>query len=143
METFPFSQPINLVEEGKWFLAVTSFEAKTSVFNITNETKSFSISTPRHWSPQDGENLINEPNKLLELRSENDIELNVKEVAKRGTRIEVENIGYNLAGFRRFKSDILSALRRVKYKDLEDMVYKLQLDYDEFIDILEVKYIAG
>ena len=34
METFSFSPPINLVEEGKWLIAVTSFEATNSVFNI-------------------------------------------------------------------------------------------------------------
>ena len=34
METFSFSPPINLVEEAKWLIAVTSFEATNSVFNI-------------------------------------------------------------------------------------------------------------
>ena len=37
METFSFNPPINLSEEGKWLLAVTSFEATNSVFNITSE----------------------------------------------------------------------------------------------------------
>ena len=37
METFSFNIPINLVEEGKCLLGVTSFEATNSVFNITNE----------------------------------------------------------------------------------------------------------
>ena len=40
METFFFSPPVYLVEEGKWLLAVTSFEATNSVFNITSENKS-------------------------------------------------------------------------------------------------------
>ena len=40
-ETFSFNPPINLVEEGKWLLAVTSFEVRNSVFNITSENKSF------------------------------------------------------------------------------------------------------
>ena len=31
MEMFSVSPPVNLVEEAKWFLAVTSFEATTSV----------------------------------------------------------------------------------------------------------------
>ena len=30
MQTFSFSPPINLFEEGKWLLAVTSFEATNS-----------------------------------------------------------------------------------------------------------------
>ena len=41
MGTFSFSPPINLFEEGKWLLAVTSFEAKYSVFKITDENKTF------------------------------------------------------------------------------------------------------
>ena len=61
-------------------------------------------------------------NKLLELKSENGIELRVKEVEKRGTRIEKESSGYNIASFDQFKSEALSELKRVKYRDLEDMV---------------------
>ena len=55
MQNFPFNPPTNLVEEGKWLLAVTSFEAANSVFNITNENNSFSISIPSHWNSEDGE----------------------------------------------------------------------------------------
>ena len=35
----------------------------------------------------------------------------------------------------------IKELKRVKYGDLEDMVYRLQLTFDEIIDILDVKYI--
>ena len=83
MQNFSFHPPINLVEEGKWFLAVTSFECKNSVFNITNENNSFSISIPVDWNSEDGEELINTLNKLLELKSENGMELHVEEVRKR------------------------------------------------------------
>ena len=55
MQTFSFNPPIKLVEEGKWLLAVTSFEATNSVFNITDENNSFSGSTPSYWTPEDGE----------------------------------------------------------------------------------------
>ena len=48
MQTFSFSPPINLVEEGKWLLAVSSFECTNSVFNINNENNSFSIIIPGH-----------------------------------------------------------------------------------------------
>ena len=41
METFPRSPPINLPQEGKWLLAVTSFEATNSVLNVTDENNSF------------------------------------------------------------------------------------------------------
>ena len=50
METFSIIPPINLVEERKWLLAVTSLEATNSLFNLTDENNFFSISTPRHWS---------------------------------------------------------------------------------------------
>ena len=32
MKTLPFNPPINPAEEGKWLLAVTSFEATNSFF---------------------------------------------------------------------------------------------------------------
>ena len=41
MQTFSFNPPINLVEEGKWLLTVSSFECINFVFNITNENNSF------------------------------------------------------------------------------------------------------
>ena len=65
--------------------------------------KRFSISTPGHWNSEDGDELIKKLIKLLELRSENDIELHIKESEKRSTRMEKEKSGYNLAGFDHFK----------------------------------------
>ena len=47
MQTFSFNPPINLPQE-EWMLAVTCFEATNSVFNITDENDSFSITTPGH-----------------------------------------------------------------------------------------------
>ena len=38
MQTFSFNPPINLVEEGKWLLGVSSLECTNSVFNITKKT---------------------------------------------------------------------------------------------------------
>ena len=124
-------------------MAVNSFEATNSIFNIIDENKSFSVSTPSHRNSEDGEELINKLNSLLDLRSENDIKLHVKEVGKRGTRTERENSGYNLAGFDHFKTDMLEGMKRIKYNDLEDMVYRMELSYDEIVDIVDVKYIAG
>ena len=37
MQTLSFNPSINLSEEGKWLLAVTSFECTNSVFNITDK----------------------------------------------------------------------------------------------------------
>ena len=49
LQTFSFNPPIILVGEGKWLLGVTSFECTNSVFNITHEKNSFSITIPGHW----------------------------------------------------------------------------------------------
>ena len=84
LQFFSFNPPRNLVEVGKWLLGVTSFESTNSVFNITNENSTFSITTPGHWKPESAENTIDELNKLLELRSGNDIELHVEQVRKKG-----------------------------------------------------------
>ena len=46
MKTFSTSPPINLSEEEKWLLAVTSFESTNSVFKITDENNILSITTP-------------------------------------------------------------------------------------------------
>ena len=73
-QTFPFNPPINLLEEGRWLLGVSSFECTNSVFIITNENKSFSIIVPGHYETESAEKTINELNKLLELRSQNGIE---------------------------------------------------------------------
>ena len=40
MQTFWFNPPINFSKEGKWLLAVTSFEATSSVVNKTDENNS-------------------------------------------------------------------------------------------------------
>ena len=37
METFSFSPPTNLVEGGKWLLAISSLETTNSVFHKTDE----------------------------------------------------------------------------------------------------------
>ena len=125
MEIFSFNPPINVVVEGKWLLAVTSFECTNSVFDITDENNRFSLSIPSYWNSEHSEELNDKLNKLLELKSENGIELHVKEVEKRGTRMEIENSAYNLACFDHFKKELLSELKRVKYRDLKDMVFRL------------------
>ena len=58
METFSFSPSIHLAEEDKWLLAVTSFEATDSVFNLTDKNNSFSITIPSYWNSEDGEELL-------------------------------------------------------------------------------------
>ena len=84
METFSFNPPINLVEEGKWLMAVSLFDCTNSVFNINNENDSFSIIIPGHYHNKFDEKIIDDLNNILELRS---LEPHVKEVRKRGTKI--------------------------------------------------------
>ena len=36
---------------------------------------------------------------------------------------------------------MLEEFKNVKYNDIEDLVYKMQLTYDEIIDIFDLKYI--
>ena len=69
MQTFSFNSPINLVEEGKWLMAVSLFDCTNSVYNITNENNSFSIFIPGHYQTEFAEKTIDELNKLLELKS--------------------------------------------------------------------------
>ena len=137
-QTFSFSPPINLIEEDKWLLAVSSFECTNSVFNITNENNSFSIIVPGHYETESAQNTIDELNKLLDLRSENDIELHTEQVRKKGLILIKD---YSLSSLDMFKNEILGELKKVKYNDLEDMVYRFQLTYNEIIDVLDLKYI--
>ena len=83
-QTFSFNPPINLVEQDKWLLTVSSFECTSSVFNITNENNSFSIIIPGHYQNESDEKTIDNLNKLLELKS---LELHVEGVKKRGKKI--------------------------------------------------------
>ena len=138
MQTFSFTPPLNLVEE-KWLLAVSSFECTNSVFNITNENNSFSIIIPGHYQNKSAEKNIDELNKLLELRS---FELHVEEVRKRGNTIKIGEIEYKLSDFDTKKIEIIEELRNVKYNDLEDLVYRMQLTYDEIVDVLDLNYIS-
>ena len=132
MQSFSFNPPINLIEEGKWLLGVTSFECTNSVFSITDENNSFSITIPGHCISKSAEKTIDELNKLLELRS---FELHVNEVIKRGKQIKREDDEYKLSDFDTQKREILEKIKKGKYNDLEDLVYRMQLTYDEIIDI--------
>ena len=83
MQIFSFSPPISLVE-GKWLLGVSAFECTFPVFIITDENKSFAITIPGHWQTESAEKTIDELNKLLELGSQNSIELQVEQAGKKG-----------------------------------------------------------
>ena len=138
-QTFSFNPPINLIEEDKWLLAVSSFECTNSVFNITHENNSFSIIIPGHWETEFAEKIIDEVNRLLEFRS---LYLHVNEVRKRGNIIKIGDIEYKLSDFDNQKYEIIEKLKNAKYKDIRNLVYRMQLTYDEIIDVLDLKYIS-
>ena len=89
---------------------MTSFECTNSVFNITNENNSFSITVPGHWE-FGSEKIIDELNKLLELRS---LELHVNEVRKRGSIIKIGDKEYKLSDFDTQKNEILEEFKKSK-----------------------------
>ena len=95
-QIFSFSPPINLLEEGKWLLGVSSLECTNSVFNITNENNSFSIIIPGHYQNKSDEKTIGDLNNLLELKS---LELHVEEVRKRGNKTKIGDNEYKLSDF--------------------------------------------
>ena len=107
-------------------------------FNITDDNNSFSITIPAHWEIEFAEKFIDEVNRLLELRS---LELHVIEVRKRGNKIKIGDIEYKLSDFDNQRNEIIEELKKAKYKDLRDLVYRMQLIYDEIIDVLDLKYI--
>ena len=139
MQTFSFNPSINLLEEGRCLLGVSSLECTNSVFNITNENNSFSIIIPGLYQNKSDEKMINDLNKLLELKS---LELYVDEVRKRGNKIKIGDKEYHLSDFDNQKHKILKELKKVKYNDLEELVYRMRLSYDEIMHILDLKYIA-
>ena len=96
MQAFSFNPPINLVQEDKWFIGVSSFECTNSVFNVTDENNSFSIIIPGHYLTEFAEKLINDLNKFLMTKS---LEFHVEEVQKRGNEIRIGDNEYKLSDF--------------------------------------------
>ena len=141
METFAISIPKSLIEEGKWLLAVTSFEATNFVFFITMENNSFSITIPGRWVSKSAEKTIDELNILLEFRSQDGIELHVKEIRRRGKQLETKDNKNKLSGSDTQKNQLLEETKNAKYSEIVDLAYRLQITYDEIIDFLDLKYI--
>ena len=80
------NRPKNISEEGKWLQTVTYFEATTSVVNITDKNNNVLKGTSRCWMIPNflPDRIFDKLKGKLELRSQNDIELHVKEVKKEG-----------------------------------------------------------
>ena len=63
---------------------MSSSECTNNTFIINKENNSFSITIPGHWNSKSAEKFIDKRNKLLELRSQNDVDLHVEQVRKKG-----------------------------------------------------------
>ena len=137
METFSFNPLIILVEEGKWLLGVTSFEATISVFHITDKNNSFSISLPGYWFSRGSVETVNRLLKLLGPKEQNDFDLHVKEVRRRESVIKIGDKGYEVSDFDSHKSE---KIKNVESNDLEQMVFRMELLYHELAVILHTKY---
>ena len=122
-------------------MTVTSFECTTFVFKIPNENNSFSVFVQGQYNSNAAEKAIDELNKLLELRSQNDIEKQVIEVRKRANQLRKGDNEYKLSVLDTQKKEILEEIKNVKYNGLEDLVYRMQLTYDETTGNLKLKYI--
>ena len=118
---------------------MSSLECTNSVITITDENNSFSIIIPGHFETEFAEKIIDEVNRLLDLRS---LDLHVNEVRKRGNIIKIGDKEYKLSDFDNQKYEILEELKNVRYNDLTNLVYRMQLTYDEIIDVLDSKYIS-
>ena len=140
MQTFSFSPSINLSEKGKWLLTVTSFEATNSVFNTIDENNSFSITIESHWSSSRFAETLNKLQKLLQLISKNDIKLHVEEARKRGNQIKIGDKENKLSDFDTRKKETILELKSTEYNDLEDMVFRMELTYNDIEKLLDVKY---
>ena len=140
METFSFSPPKIPSEEGKWLLRVTSFGALNSVFKMTDENNSFSITTPGQWSSGGVAETINKLQKFLEFRSQNDIKLHVGEVRKRGNQTEKGDKECDLSDLYTHKTEVIKEIRNLEINNLEDFVFRFQLTYHKFAEIRDTKY---
>ena len=67
--------------------------------------------------------------------------MHVKAVRERGIKIKIRDNEYKLSDFDTLKIEIFEELKNVKFIDLEDLVYRMQLTRDEIIDVLDLKYI--
>ena len=76
------------------------------------------------------------------LRSENDINLHVKEVERRGNKINIEDEENKLSDHDTQKNEIIEDLKNVEYNHPENLIFRMALRYSEVGKILDTKYIS-
>ena len=67
--------------------------------------------------------------------------MHVKEVRERGNQLKRGDNEGKISDFDTQRNEILEELKNIKYNDLEDLVNRFQLTYDEIVHILDLKYI--
>ena len=98
--------------------------------------------TPGHLSSQNAEETINKLNNLVDLTSENDLNLLKIEINKTGKNIILVGQDYTYCILLdESKYDFIEMLKKNKFDDLEDMVCRLQITNKELLDIHGLKYI--
>ena len=102
---------MNLSEEGRSLLPVTTFEATNFISTLTNENNSFPITIPGHWNSELGEKTFDELYRLLEFRSQNDIDIYVEQVGKKAIVLIND---YCLSNRDTFKSEKLVNIKKWK-----------------------------
>ena len=68
--------------------------------------------------------------------------MHVKEVRKSGNQIKKRDKEYKLSDFDTQKNKIVEELKKAKYNDLEDLVYRMQLTNIEIAVLLDLKVIS-
>ena len=84
---------------------------------------------------------IHKLQKLLELRSQNDVELHVEEVKKIGNQIKTGDNEYKLSDLGTRKNEIIEELKNLEYNDFEDMAFRMGITYSEIEKTLDMKAI--
>ena len=64
-----------------------------------------------------------------------------KKLEKEEKKIKIGDNEYKLSDFHTQKTEILEELKKIKYNDIGDLAYRMQLTYNEIIDILDLEYI--
>ena len=75
--------------------------------------------------------------EFLELRTQNNIELHVEEIRKRGNQTRKGVNEYKLSDHDTRKNDIIEELKNVENNDVEDKIFRLGLTYTEILNNLD------
>ena len=102
---------MNLSEEGRSLLPVTTFEATNFISTITNENNSFPITIPGHWNSELAEKTFDKLYRLLEFRSQNDTDIYVEQVGKKAIVLIND---YCLSNRDTLKSEKLEKTKKMK-----------------------------